>query len=140
MNGPNHIVFIYFFLNLHLPFICKWKEWGESDYAFQGISFGIIRANANIINRSRIKSLQQQRYRMAEKSGFPLWVFFCTRLWKVARKCCTMPTQDKGNHSAECFCFSNQMWKWVKLSFLEVTGKNIYFGILLSIHWNYENF
>lgn len=127
MNGPNHIVFIYLFFNLHLPFICKWKEWGESEYAFQGISFGVIRANANIINSSRIKSLTAAKIQNGWKIRVPTVVFPATRLWKVARKCCTVQTEDRGNHSTECFCFSNQTWKWFELSFLEVTRKNICF-------------
>lgn len=57
MNGPNHIEFIYLFFKSAFAFHLQMKEWGESEYAFQGISFGVTRANANIINSSRIKSL-----------------------------------------------------------------------------------
>lgn len=142
MNSPNHIVFIFF--KSAFAFHLQMKGMGGDEYAFQGIYFGVIRANANITNSSRIKSRTATKIQNDRKIRVPtvflvfvLWwfffFFFCTQLWKVAKKCSTVQTQDRGNHSPECFCFSNQMWKLVKLSFLEVTGKIyifVYFFII----------
>lgn len=105
-----------------MPFICKWKEWGESEYAFQGISFSVIRANANIINSSRIKGLTATKILSGWKSRAPS-VGFLHSVEGGKKTQYDTDSRQRDNDSAECLCFLNQMWKLVKVSFLKMMGE-----------------
>lgn len=77
------------------------KGMGGDEYAFQGIYFGVIRANANITNSSRIKSRTATKIQNDRKIRVPtvflvfvLWWFFffffalsCGRWQKNAVQC-----------------------------------------------------
>lgn len=128
MNGPNHLGFIYIFLNMHLPFIWKWKEWKKVRKRSKKCLW-CNKNECNIINSRGIGSLSTTEIQSGWKIQVPVVDWFALVCGRWQGKPSIKPPWDRAGHrSAGPFCFPNQIEKFMHIHFFfeRSNGKKIF--------------